>query len=137
MSKKNIFPQEIENLIGSTEPEVISEETPSEDGIENPALTNFRNKQDLRAVFNMLLKKFDFIEVEGQLYIYNEEFGYWRLIPESNSNREIRKLVTKAFFMPINRNSLSELYEWLLLEAPHKEESIFFQKTNYSSFNFF
>ena len=81
MSKKNIFPQEIENLIGSTEPEVISEETPSEDGIENPALTNFRNKQDLRAVFNMLLKKFDFIEVEGQLYIYNEEFGYWRLIP--------------------------------------------------------
>ncbi len=134
MAKKHSLLDEFGNLNVYTEGREITDEVHDGNATENTALANFRNKQDLKAVFNMLLDWHDFIEVNGQLYIYDEEFGYWKLIPESNANREIRRLVSTSFFTIISKSSLGELYEWLLLEAPHKDENIFFQSTKYINF---
>ena len=134
MSKKNRILNEVGELIGSLDPELNVQEALEENTTENLVKAKSNSKQDLKLVFDMLLKMHDFIEVNGQLYIYDKEFGYWKLIPESNNNREIRKLVSSFFFSVISKTSLSELYEWLLLEAPHKEENIFFKSTKYINF---
>lgn len=131
MSKKNKLLDEFGNINVSTKETLASKPNESE---VSESTGRHENKLSLELVFNMLLTMYDFIEVNGQLYIYNETFGYWKLIPESNSNREIRRLIPSSFFSVVKKSGLEELYEWLLLEATHKDENIFFKHTEYINF---
>ncbi len=129
MKKKDIV-KDLENIFNGDD----TLNPKNEGATERVERSTSSSKQELEAILRMLQKRYDFINVDDQLYIYNEELGYWKLIPDSNANREIRRLVSSLFFASINKSSLSELYEWLLLEAPAKDESIFFEKTNYINF---
>ena len=75
MSKKNRILNEVGDLIGSLDPELNIQEALEENTTENLVRAKSNSKQDLKLVFDMLLKTHDFIEVNGQLYIYDKEFG--------------------------------------------------------------
>lgn len=53
----------------------------------------------------------------GMLLYYVKEKGFWKLIPKNNENRELRGCISKEYVCEINKNSLAEIYEWLVLEA--------------------
>ena len=103
MSKKNKLLDEFGNINVSTKETLASKPNESE---VSESTGRHENKLILELVFNMLLTMYDFIEVNGQLYIYNETFGYWKLIPESNSTREIRRLIPSSFFSVVKNPGL-------------------------------
>ena len=71
-----------------------------------------------------LLDMYDFSLIKNQLYLYIEDGGYWKLIPESDANRLIRSIIPVSLCSAVNKSSLYEIYEWLLVNAPKKEEKL-------------
>lgn len=72
-------------------------------------------KQDF--IVDELLQQYDFCVFEEQLYIYREEQGFWKIIQESEANRELRKLIFQMGSSRVNKTFLYETYEWLLVRA--------------------
>lgn len=68
-------------------------------------------------VANVLEAMFDFATFRDQLYRYEEANGFWKLIPESEVNRELRRLIPEEFANSVNKSALAEIYEWLLVRA--------------------
>lgn len=68
-------------------------------------------------VANVLEAMFDFATFRDQLYRYEEANGFWKLIPESEANRELRRLIPEEFANSVNKSALAEIYEWLLVRA--------------------
>ncbi len=86
-------------------------------------------------VFDELMQSYDFISVEEKLYVYVKEFGYWKLITDSESQRELRRRVDRKWRGRINKNNLQELYEWLILDARHIDSSRFREGRHYLNFS--
>lgn len=68
-----------------------------------------------------LLEQNSFGIMEKQLYLYNEK-GYWKLISESEANREIRSIIPDDLRCSISKGILYEVYEWLRIMAPPKPD---------------
>ena len=85
-------------------------------------------------VLDELMQAYDFISVEEKLYVYVEEFGYWKLITDSESQRELRRRVNRRWRGRINKNNLQEIYEWLVLDAKHMSPSKFRDGRHYLNF---
>ena len=105
-------------------------------GTENPKETASQSKSPFSAnlLAEDIMEHYDFMTVDGQLYVYIEDYGYWKLLEESNSNRELRKLIPDKYLDKINKNVLSELFEWLIIKSENKPSSIF--NNNRFFFNF-
>ena len=68
-----------------------------------------------------LLQDYDFMLIDDQLYIYCEPKGFWKIIKESEANREIRNIIPYDMRGSVSKSSLYEVYEWLrILSRPHK-----------------
>lgn len=89
----------------------------------------------VKQVFDELIKEYDFISVEEKLYVYVAKSGYWKLITDSESQRELRRRVDRKWRGRINKNNLQEIYEWLVLDAEHKDPSIFREGRHYLNFS--
>lgn len=114
-----------------TPPDLAPPSTPVSDKTEQ----NAENKPSaLECVLTDLLAAYHFINHNRQLYVYLEDQGYWKLIPASNSNYELRSLIpsnTKRMAMKVN---FTALYDWLLVEAEPVEGDFF--RDNYHHINF-
>ena len=86
-------------------------------------------------VFNELMEKYSFISVQDKLYVYVPKMGYWNLITDSESQRMLRQRVDRKWRGRINKTNLQEIYEWLVLDAPHKQETIFREGRHYLNFS--
>lgn len=86
-------------------------------------------------VYNELMKAYSFISVEEKLYVYVPEQGYWKLITDSESQRMLRQRVDRKWRGRVNKTNLQEIYEWLVLDAPHKSETIFREGRHYLNFS--
>ena len=64
-----------------------------------------------------LLKSNRFAIIHGMLHIYQEGLGYWKYFNERESGQIIRRIVPDKHKNHINKNVISEIYEWLRLEA--------------------
>lgn len=64
-----------------------------------------------------LLESDDFRVEDDILLHYEANYGYWKLLPSSNENRELRSCIPEEFYGEICKQSLSELYEWLIIKA--------------------
>lgn len=85
-------------------------------------------------VFNELIEAYDFISIQEKLYVYVKKSGYWKLITDSESQREIRKRVERKWRGRINKNNLQEIYEWLILDAKQLDPSVFREGRHYLNF---
>ncbi len=85
-------------------------------------------------VFKELIESYDFISVQEKLYVYVKKLGYWKLITDSESQREIRKRVDRKWRGRVNKNNLQEIYEWLILDAKQLEPSVFREGRHYLNF---
>ena len=72
---------------------------------------------------HVLLKQSDFCVMEDQLYLYCTK-GYWKVIIESEANREIRNIIPEDLRCRISKGILYEIYEWLRILAPPVSGSI-------------
>lgn len=89
----------------------------------------------IEQVLGELLKTYDFISVEDKLYVYEENFGYWKLITDSESQRELRRRTDRKWRGRISKSHLQELYEWLILDARHLPASIFREGRHFLNFS--
>ncbi len=65
-----------------------------------------------------LLSSGDWLVDEGEVLMhYESDKGYWRALAKTNDNRELRGAVPKEYAPEINKNTLGELYEWLVIYA--------------------
>ena len=71
---------------------------------------------------DILLAMDDFAMYQDQLYLYSANEGYWSLIPESEANRKLRAIIPEAFVDIVNKNVLTEIYEWLLVRAKRADK---------------
>lgn len=71
---------------------------------------------------NALLAQNDFAVYQEQLYLYSAEEGCWLLLPESDANRRLRGIIPDDFADIVNKNVLSEIYEWLRIRAEEVDE---------------
>ena len=88
----------------------------------------------LEIVLGNLRREYHFINCNRQLYVCIYEEGYWKLIPSSNSNYELRSLIpadTKSMAMRVN---FTALYDWLLSEAEVVGEEFFPDNWKYINF---
>lgn len=70
-----------------------------------------------------LMDYHDFCVMDGQLYIYDAKFGYWKIIPVSAENRELRALISEEDKSSVTKNLLNEIYEWICIEAENMDET--------------
>lgn len=82
-----------------------------------------RGKSRAYNIALMLLEVYDFVVMKNQLHVYNEAEGFWKLIQESEANRYIRSIIPVELCGSINKNALYEIYEWLIVNAPKKEQN--------------
>lgn len=68
-------------------------------------------------IAQVLLEQNSFCIIEGQLYLYCKK-GYWKLISESEANREIRNIIPEDLRCRVSKGILYEIYEWLRILAP-------------------
>lgn len=64
-----------------------------------------------------LCEEYHFIKLDGQLYLYSEQEGFWKIIKESEANREIRNIIPDDMRGRVNKTSLYEVYEWIRIFA--------------------
>ncbi len=67
-------------------------------------------------IAQVLLEQNSFYIIEGQLHLYCK--SYWKLISESEANREIRIIIPEDLRCRISKGILYEIYEWLRMLAP-------------------
>ena len=79
----------------------------------------------MRTILDELRNLYSFINVDQQLYVYIEDEGYWKLILPNDNNRELRWLIPEQFINHVNKNTLYELYEWLLRYSTRQPLEIF------------
>ena len=103
------------------------------------ALQSGENDKKAPSVLEILIdelnKYYRFVSLDRQLYVYDEAYGYWRLIPASNSNYELRLLIPyhlRSYAMKVN---FSNLYEWLLVDADRVKSDFFKEKWNWINFS--
>lgn len=60
-----------------------------------------------------LMNMYKFKLFDEQLYTYDDQEGYWNLIPESDANRKLRSMIPDIFCNYVNKNTLREMYEWI------------------------
>ena len=100
----------------------------------NSPKDSYEKKSALEIVLDNLMGEYHFINCNRQLYVYIYEEGYWKLIPSSNSNYELRSLIpadTKSMAMRVN---FTALYDWLLSEAEVVGEEYFPDNWKYINF---
>lgn len=68
-------------------------------------------------VAEILMSEQHFCSDGSQLYLYDILDGYWKMIQESESNREIRKLIPETIRPYVNKIILREVYEWIRIDA--------------------
>ena len=64
-----------------------------------------------------LLYSYNFGVAGNQLYIYEEKYGYWKMIQASAENRDLRALIKENDKAYVNKSALSEIYEWIRIDA--------------------
>ena len=89
----------------------------------------------VQQVFKELMKTYSFISVNDTLYVYVKKLGYWKLITDSDSQRELRRRVDHKWRGRVTKANLQEVYEWLVLDAEHKDESIFRKGRHHINFS--
>ena len=89
----------------------------------------------VQQVFDELMKTYDFISVNDKLYVYSEAGGYWMLITDSDCQRELRRRVDRKWRGRVTKANLQEIYEWLVLDARHKDESVFREGRHHINFS--
>lgn len=97
------------------ENDILSEERKTDGAKEKPY------KESRGKAYNIALEleeRYSFAIIDDQLYKYEECLGYWKLIQESEANRDIRKLISDEWCQVINKSVLAEIYEWLLIKSP-------------------
>lgn len=72
---------------------------------------------------NEIMELYDFIKMNGQLYLYCDQEGFWRMIQESEAHREIRSIIPSYFRHKVSKNSLYEIYEWLRTYSEERDDT--------------
>lgn len=82
-----------------------------------------KNREDrstgskVQMLIEVLNENYDFAVFEQQLYLYVETAGFWELVQESEANRQLRRCVLQLGYYNVNKSTLYEVYECLLIEA--------------------
>lgn len=74
-------------------------------------------KMGAATIAEILMTEHRFCSDGSQLYLYDIQDGYWKMIQESEANREIRKLIPENIRSYVNRIVLREIYEWIRIDA--------------------
>lgn len=80
-----------------------------------------RVKLSADAIAEILQALHQFRSRNNQLYYFNEVMCCWEMLEPSLENRELRALIPKEQRSSIYKNSLSEVYEWLIIDSPELE----------------
>jgi len=84
-----------------------------------------------RDIADILLATDDWRKEDRLLLHYEKDKGFWRVIPKSNENYELRCCFDGELADEINKNTLSEIYEWLLVDAPLFPAALSANSTDY------
>lgn len=68
-------------------------------------------------IAEILMSEYHFCSDGSQLYLYDMQDGYWKMLQESEANREIRKLIPENIRSCVNKVVLKEVYEWIRIDA--------------------
>lgn len=113
-------------------------EAPSVANTSTPKQSNQENEKNAPSALELLLnglnEQYHFISFERHLYVYDERYGYWRLIPASNSNYELRTLIPKDLKRIALKVNFSALYDWLLVDAERVDSTFFEEKWHWINF---
>ncbi len=110
-TKKNSFPDgivpenETSQMPESTQWNITSQETN-------------KKKYSTYQLALELMKEHLFAREGPLLYKYMTDEGYWKLLSESENNRDLRKLIRGEMRNNISKNILYETREWLTTEVP-------------------
>lgn len=86
-------------------------------------------------VYEYVTTRYDFfVSDDENLYMYNNDRGYWKLLVESDSNRILRRILPKGFLGRVNKSTLYELREWLLAYSPLVKSEELKKSRNYINF---
>lgn len=80
--------------------------------------TQRKKRLSCRDIADLLLATDDWRKEDRLLLHYEKDKGFWRVLPKSNENFELRCCCDREYADEINKNSLSEVFEWLLTDAP-------------------
>ncbi len=91
-------------------------------------------KNQIEIMLEELMATHDFISINHQeLYIYQKDQGYWKLIIPNTVDSEFRSLL-RGWIGSVNSANIIELYKWLLIEAPSESPEIFNKGKKYLNF---
>lgn len=74
-------------------------------------------KMGASTIAEILISEYGFCSDGSQLYWYDVQDGYWKMLQESDANREIRKLIPGNIRPYVNKVVLREVYEWIRIDA--------------------
>ena len=74
-------------------------------------------KMGASEIAEILMSEHRFCSDGSQLYLYDIQDGYWKMLQESEANREIRKLIPENVRSYVNKIVLREIYEWIRIDA--------------------
>ncbi len=74
-------------------------------------------KMGASEIAEILMSEHRFCSDGSQLYLYDIQDGYWKMLQESEANREIRKLIPENVRPYVNKIVLREIYEWIRIDA--------------------
>lgn len=123
----------LEDLI-LTLSESVNETTVSVE--EEEEQNRIKKKATAKSIADTLLKVYDFIIIDNQLYCLDKDCQYYKIILEGMAHREFRKLLMDIdmYTGQVNRYVLSEVYEWLLIMAYHPSNEELLKGCNYLNF---
>lgn len=99
--------------------EILKKSNSNVDGIQNRENQNEIkcSKVTSYEIAELLSDEYDFGISEEQLYYYRGYEGYWKMLRCNDSYRYLRKLIPTGYECFVNKNVLSEVYEWLITNS--------------------
>ncbi len=126
--------EEDENIfkVPPDEPEIAPKrETATEFKVDTTAVEENKKKHTPFDIAMDIIPEFR--KIDGHIYHRNRWYFYLEIIKPSNINTVLRRIIPSCYSSAINRNSLQEIYNWLLCYL--KDEHHVFEKyTDYLNF---
>lgn len=112
---KEEIPMNVSDVIDDTEKDPVTDEKEKYDGLQRLSCCEMAK---------VLTELYSFIKMDGQLYFYCDQEGFWRMIQESEAHREIRGMIPSFLRHKVTKNSLYEIYEWLRTLSEEKDDAV-------------
>lgn len=85
-------------------------------------------------IYDYVTAYYDFMVVDENLYVYKEDQGFWKLIPQNDNYRDLRRLLPRFYMAKVTKTVLSELHEWLVVTSNCVKAEDLRKSRNYINF---